>query len=105
MIRTLRSQLHFVRDVQRVETGGVEPLRAIRDETPEGIVESTIGMEELKDALAAEVRFGHYRRPRRVRGARPDVPGAEAEDWDPLGCASRTAGRYFVMKSGKQTVD
>src|SRR3954454_3409908 len=33
MLKTLHSQLHFVRDIQSVDTEGVEPLQSIRDET------------------------------------------------------------------------
>ena len=36
MLSTLSSQLHFVKDIQSVDTTGVEPLRSLRDETAEG---------------------------------------------------------------------
>ncbi|KPM34446.1 hypothetical protein AK830_g12125 [Neonectria ditissima] len=98
MIATLQSQLQFVRAVQRVDTRGVEPLRAIRDETPEARRENTVGLADLEDLLAQEARVGHYKRPRRVR----DKVESEAEQWDALGTASRTAGRYFVVQSEKK---
>ncbi|KAK5631277.1 hypothetical protein RRF57_006991 [Xylaria bambusicola] len=120
MLSTLNSQLHFVRAIQDIDTRGVTPLRAIRDETTAGLREQTIGLEELQEALEAEDIVGHARRPRRrlVRGHMKegnggdvygtDGPGSEKqsmvneeENWDVLGGASETAaGRYFVVRSG-----
>ncbi|KAK1986658.1 hypothetical protein LZ30DRAFT_685197 [Colletotrichum cereale] len=100
MLHTLHSQLHFVRDVQSVDTTGVEPLRSLRDETTEGVAEAAIGLQELQDALGKEIRFGHKQRPKRVRGEKLDTKGVE--DWDPLKTASRTAGKYFVVQSRKE---
>ncbi|KAF4123808.1 hypothetical protein GMORB2_5524 [Geosmithia morbida] len=98
MISTLQSQLHFVRSVQRVDTTGVEPLRAVRDETDQATREATVDMDRLGALLEDEVRVGHYQRPRRrvvdTRGKRN-----EAEDWDALSTASRRAGRFFVVQS------
>ncbi|KAJ4325580.1 hypothetical protein N0V84_003460 [Fusarium piperis] len=101
MINTLQNQLQFVRAVQRVDTSGVEPLRAIRDETDAAHGESTIGLAELGEALSSEVLVGHYQRARRVR----DKVESEAEKWDALCTAGRTAGRYFVVESGKKDVE
>ncbi|OHE97650.1 hypothetical protein CORC01_07065 [Colletotrichum orchidophilum] len=100
MLRTLHSQLHFVRDVQSVDTTGVEPLRSLRDETTEGVAEATIGLQELQDALGKEILFGHKKRPKRLRGKKFDTKGVE--DWNPLETASRTAGKYFVVQSSKR---
>ncbi|KAH7154959.1 hypothetical protein B0J13DRAFT_544417 [Dactylonectria estremocensis] len=97
MMATLQSQLQFVRAVQRVETSGVEPLRAIRDETPEARAENTVGLADLEDFLAREALVGHYRRPKRVR----TKVESEAERWDALATASRKAGRHFVVQSAK----
>ncbi|GJN74339.1 hypothetical protein VFPFJ_06975 [Purpureocillium lilacinum] len=97
MIATLQGQLRFVRAVQRVDTAGVEPLRAIRDETEEGVREQTIGLQDLKDALHKEQLVGHYRRPKRVK----ERVDSEAEKWDALATASKKAGKYFVVDSGK----
>jgi hypothetical protein len=97
MIATLQSQLRFVRAVQRVDTQGVEPLRAIRDETGRAIRESTITLESLRPLLDAETVVGHYKRPRRVK----QKVESKAEDWDALSTASRKAGRFFVVQSGK----
>lgn len=98
MITTLQSQLRFVRAVQDVDTKGVEPLRAIRDETDDAVKENTVGLDDLRDALAKETLVGHYQRPRRVK----EKVDSEAEKWDALGTASRKAGRYFVVQSGKK---
>ncbi|KAG8669861.1 hypothetical protein FPOAC2_09202 [Fusarium poae] len=101
MINTLQSQLQFVRAVQRVDTTGVEPLTAIRDETPEARQEATIGLADLQEALSKEVRIGHYQRARRVR----EKIESNAEKWDALSTASKTAGRYFVVESGKKDIE
>lgn len=98
MIQVLQSQLHFVQDIQKVDTEGVEPLRSIRDETQQGIQENTIGLEQLREALSQETIFGHSRRPRRQKA---DRPLSKAEDWDVFQTASRKAGKYFVVESGK----
>ncbi|RGP71598.1 hypothetical protein FLONG3_7090 [Fusarium longipes] len=101
MINTLQSQLQFVRAVQRVDTTGVEPLRAIRDETPEARQELKIGLADLQEALDKEVRIGHYQRAKRVR----EKIESNAEKWDALSTASKTAGRYFVVESGKKEIE
>lgn len=101
MITTLQNQLQFVRAVQRVDTGGVEPLRAIRDETDAARAEATVGLADLGDALSSEVLVGHYQRARRAR----EKAESEAERWDALSTAGRTAGRYFVVESGKKDVE
>ncbi|KAH7157093.1 hypothetical protein EDB81DRAFT_788834 [Dactylonectria macrodidyma] len=102
MMATLQSQLQFVRAVQSVDTSGVEPLRAIRDETPEARAENTVGLADLEGFLALETPVGHYRRPKRVR----TKVDSEAEKWDALATASRKAGRHFVVQSAKgQTVE
>lgn len=100
MIEVLQSQLHFVRDIQKVDTTGVEPLRSIRDETVEGRRESTIGLDRLQEALSRETILGHNKRPRRER---TPADSSREEDWDVLGTASRTAGSYFVVRSGKNS--
>ncbi|KAM0338258.1 hypothetical protein ACHAPU_011383 [Fusarium lateritium] len=101
MINTLESQLQFVRAVQRVDTTGVEPLRAIRDETLEARQEVTIGLTDLQEALGKEVHIGHYQRARRVR----EKIESKAEKWDALSTAGKTAGRYFVVESGKKDTE
>ncbi|KAK5711128.1 hypothetical protein LTR15_012616 [Elasticomyces elasticus] len=99
MLSTLTSQLHFVKEIQRVDTSGVEPLRSLRDETAQGENEAELGMDALKSALdMEEIRGTHYRRIRRKRGVR--LP-EEGEQWDPLGTASTKTGRFFVVEGGK----
>ncbi|EFX06273.1 duf726 domain containing protein [Grosmannia clavigera kw1407] len=98
-IETLRSQLHFVRDVQGVNTAGLRPLQSIRDETREAIQEQTIGIKQLEQALLQEESFGHRKRPRRRQHT---VATASTEEWDVLGLATRTAGNYIVVDSGEQ---
>ncbi|KAF7551849.1 hypothetical protein G7046_g7588 [Stylonectria norvegica] len=84
MIATLQSQLQFVRAVQGVDTRGVEPLRAIRDET---------------DERGANRRWAWAT----WRTCWTKVED-EAEKWDALATASRTMGKYFVVRSGKDEV-
>jgi Asp-tRNA(Asn)/Glu-tRNA(Gln) amidotransferase C subunit len=97
MLDTLAAQLHFVGKIQEVDTEGVEPLRAIRDETAAAEEEHTIKLATLADALASENLIGtHYKRIQ--RNATP-VNAADAEDWDILSSAERKAGKYFVVES------
>lgn len=97
MLDTLSAQLHFVGEIQQVDTAGVTPLRAIRDETLLAEQEQTITLETLKGALAKEKVIGkHYKRIQ--RDATP-VDAREVEDWDVLGSAERKAGKYFVVES------
>ena len=96
MVETLQSQLQFVRDVQSVDTSGVEPLRSVRDETEDGINEQKVGLAELQTSLLKEKVIGHTRRPRRAEqmATTPDVGF-----WEPLTSASRRAGSFFVVHS------
>ena len=54
MICDLQSQLGFVRAIQEVDTEGVEPLVAVRDESAEGERERVIGLEEMRGELGRE---------------------------------------------------
>ncbi|TWU78669.1 hypothetical protein ED733_005753 [Metarhizium rileyi] len=99
MLCTLQDQLHFVRAVQSVDTTGVQPLRAIQDETDEARRENTITLSDMKELLDAEEQVGHYQRPRRVRARIDDENG---EKWDVVGTACRRAGKYFVVESKKE---
>lgn len=67
MVEVLQSQLHFVKDIQAVDTAGLTPVRSIRDETEEGTREATIGVGQLSEVLAQENVVGHSKRPRRQR--------------------------------------
>lgn len=97
MLDTLAAQLHFVGQMQQVDTTGVKPLRAIRDETAAAEREQAITLDTLKEALAQEEIVGkHYKRIQR----NPDmVDATEVENWDVLGSAKRKVGNYFVVES------
>lgn len=100
MIKTLESQLHFVRAIQSVDTTGVRPLQSIRDETAEAEKENEITVESLKDAFAKEeIVPGKTRRIRRRTDVQIDTKGVE--DWDALAQAPKKIGRYFVVDTGK----
>lgn len=101
MLRDLHSQLHFVRQIQDVDTEGVEPLEAIRDESEAAQRENEIGFESLKEAFEGEEVVGRYhKRIRRKKGV-VDEEAKRAEDWDVLGQAGKRVGRYFVVESGR----
>lgn len=100
MLSTLSSQLHFVKDIQEVDTSGVEPLQSLRDETVEGEKEAEFGLDAMKDALAMEdVRGKHHKRIRRRQET--SAESKKAVNWDILGHASKKVGRYFVVEGGK----
>ena len=40
-----------MRDIQSVDTDGVEPLQSIRDETEEGVREATIGVGGIEGGV------------------------------------------------------
>lgn len=99
MLKTLSSQLHFVREIQQVDTQGVPPLRALRDETIAAEKEREISMDTLKEALAREEVIGKHHK--RIRRKTNPVSAKDAENWDVLGYAERKSGKYFVVDSGK----
>lgn len=100
MLKTLESQLHFVKEIQSVDTTGIEPLQALREETEEAVAENTIGMDALREAFANEEVKGRNRRPRRRRDIHVDTNGAE--EWDVMGTAERTVGKYFVVNNSNK---
>lgn len=100
MLGTLRAQLHFVRDVQSVDTRGVEPLRSIRDETAAGVAESTVTLDTLRGALSRETAVGYRRRPRRVKDAQ-ERGQSEEERLVEAATMGRRDKKYFVVASGK----
>lgn len=97
MLDTLAAQLHFVGKMQQVDTTGIKPLRAIRDETMAGEEEQTVTLETLKDALGKEKTIGHHHK--RIQRDTTPVDAKNVEDWDVLGSTERKAGRYFVVDS------
>lgn len=102
MLRTLEAQIHFVKSIQDVDTKGISPLRAIRDESREAIKESTINLETLKDALAKEQVVGRRKKIlRQTTTTEAEASHVESDQWDgnALGSATKTAGKYFVVQS------
>ena len=97
MLDTLAAQLHFVGKIQEVDTTGVKPLRAIRDETAAAEEEQKITLETLKDALSKEKVVGRHHK--RLQRDTTPVNAKEVEEWDVLGSAERKAGKYFVVES------
>lgn len=97
MLDTLAAQLHFVGKIQEVDTTGVEPLRAIRDETAAAEEEQTITLATLAEALESEKVIGTYHK--RIQRDTTPLDAKDAEDWDVLGSAERKAGKYFVVDS------
>jgi Asp-tRNA(Asn)/Glu-tRNA(Gln) amidotransferase C subunit len=97
MLDTLESQIHFVKEIQKVDTTGVEPLQSIRDESPEAVRENTIGLEKLREAMAKERVVGRNKKIRRVEGERNERPDGDAWDGNALGYAVKTKGRFFVV--------
>ncbi|KAF4762969.1 hypothetical protein HAV15_001332 [Penicillium sp. str.  len=98
MLDTLESQIHFVKEIQLVDTTGVAPLARIRDESPAAIEEETIGIEKLKEALAKEKVSGRRGKIQRVPGEKNDRPDGTAWDGNALGSATKTKGKYFVVE-------
>jgi Asp-tRNA(Asn)/Glu-tRNA(Gln) amidotransferase C subunit len=99
MLTTLSSQLHFVKEIQKANTTGVQPLQSLRDETSQGEQEAELGLEAMREALAAEeVRGMFHPRIRRRRGA---TSATKKDEWNVLGSAGKKTGRYFVVEGGK----
>jgi Glu-tRNAGln amidotransferase C subunit len=101
MLKTLNSQLHFVREIQKLKTHSVNPLKCIRDESAEADLEREIGYEELKGALESGSVDRKYSAASRKGTGTPEAPN-EPEDWDVLKQAERKAGRYFIVETGKK---
>lgn len=97
MLDTLAAQLHFVGKIQEVDTTGVEPLRALRDETGEAEKEQTISLDTLQDALSKEKVIGIHHK--RIQRDTAPADAHDAENWDVLGSAERKLGKYFVVES------
>ena len=98
MVKTLESQLHFVRAIQNVDTTGVKPLQAIRDETKAAEREQEITLESLNAELEKEEVVGPSRR---IKRKSVPVDTKSVEDWDPLERAPKKFGRYIVVETGK----
>ncbi|MCJ1350082.1 MAG: hypothetical protein MMC33_000063 [Icmadophila ericetorum] len=98
MIKTLESQLHFVRAIQNVDATGVKPLQAIRDETEAAEREQEITLDSLKADLEKEEVIGPSKR---VKRKIIPVDTTGVEDWDPLERAPKKLGRYIIVETGK----
>lgn len=102
MLKTLESQIHFVQEIQKIDTNGVEPLVAIRDETTEAIKEQTISLETLQPYLDKELKVGPNGTIRRQK------PTEMIRDsgWSPFdmgkGKDTRKKGKFFFVR--KETV-
>lgn len=97
MMNTLADQLHFVGKIQQVDTTGVEPLRAMRDETEDAENEQAVSVQSLQEALSKEKVVGKYHK--RIQRDTTPVDAKDVEDWDVLGSAQRKVGKYFVVES------
>ena len=105
MISDLQSQLEFVKAIQEVDTEGVEPLVALRDETEEGVKEGTIGLEEMRAELEKEEVVGMRGRIVRRKGVKVQRKGGGGKEeglgLDLLAQAPRKLGRYVVVDTAK----
>ncbi|KAF2762314.1 hypothetical protein EJ05DRAFT_204917 [Pseudovirgaria hyperparasitica] len=96
MMQALESHIHFVKDIQRVETNVTVPLRALRDESEAAELRNTIDMGALKEALENEEVIGkHHKRIRRR------CSSTVVDTWNVTGYAERIAGKHFVVHSEK----
>ncbi|KIW14685.1 hypothetical protein PV08_07469 [Exophiala spinifera] len=117
MLNTLRQQVHFVKEIQKVDTTGVQPLVALRDETAEARSERQFTRSSLKEFLDLEEKRGKngtIRRnkevePRRNILTKPRQFQAEHTDdrlEDPFNLSNDPAahksdkkrGQYFVVR-------
>ncbi|KAK2742829.1 hypothetical protein FQN57_005120 [Myotisia sp. PD_48] len=98
MLQTLESQIHFVEQIQKIDTTQVEPLRSIYDETKDAENECAIDYTKLKAALDQEEYVGRTRRIHR-RAKKPEAQEDEMRDFKPSHTADKTTGKYFVVQS------
>lgn len=105
LIADLESQLQFVRAIQEVDTDGVEPLKAIRDETRDAKRESEIGLESLRAEFEKEEVVGKRGRIMKREGFEAETGDGERKDgvegWDLLRQAPKKMGRFVVVETGK----
>ncbi|KAL5335271.1 hypothetical protein BJX70DRAFT_390750 [Aspergillus crustosus] len=102
MLETLEAQIHFVKEIQKVDTTGVKPLQSIRDESPKAVKENTIGLERLEEALAKERVVGRNKKIRRDNSPKNDRPDGDIWDGNALGHASETKGKFFAESKTDQ---
>lgn len=105
MLNTLESQIHFVKEVQKIDTSGVEPLVAIRDETAEAIGEQTITLETLQPYLDKEKKIGGNGTIRRQK----PTDMIRDSGWHPFemgdGKDTRKKGKFFFVKKQKEQMN
>ena len=98
MLNMLRDQVHFVKEIQKVDTTGIEPLLAIRDETSESIREQTVTLEDMQMYLDKEEKVGINGTIRR----RKPTEMITDSGWDPFelgeGKETRKKGKFFFVK-------
>ncbi|EXJ82526.1 hypothetical protein A1O3_06339 [Capronia epimyces CBS 606.96] len=120
MLRTLQQQLHFVKEIQKVDTTGVKPLVALRDETRDAREERAFTLESLQEYLSLEEKVGvngTIRRRKVPVDWSKEIPTRTAEKLPrqddrivaPFemgeGYASRKRGQFFFVKRSKKTED
>ncbi len=121
MLQDLRDQVHFVKEIQKVDTTGVQPLVAIRDETSEHREEKTITRATLAEFIALEEKKGNNGTIRRrkdtyqVTSFSPDsqpwredpTPWSRVEDPWAMGEGSETRkmGKFFFVKRKQANLD
>ena len=96
LLNDLGSQLQFVKAIQQVDTEGIEPLVALRDETEEGQQEAEITYDTLRDEFQKEEVLGERRYIRRRSEAK--VKENDTESWDVLACAPKIRGRFIALE-------
>jgi Glu-tRNAGln amidotransferase C subunit len=106
MLDTLAAQLHFVRAVQAADTTGVEPLRALRDETEAARKEAEKEvLDACEKARAKEEIVGKYYKRIRRRTEGLEIKDEERDvigEWKPLEHAEKRVGKYFVVERGQK---
>ncbi|KEF57704.1 uncharacterized protein A1O9_05622 [Exophiala aquamarina CBS 119918] len=115
MLSTLRAQVHFVKEIQKVDTTGVQPLVSIRDETRDNVWASMMTEEKLEEFFKQEEKVGVNGTIRRRQ--KQNIPlvgnrGAEAKAHDivdkPFSMSrgdseqGRRIGQYFYVKRSKK---
>lgn len=73
MLKTLRQQIHFVKEIQKVNTTGVQPLVAIRDETHDSIWHNTVTADKLQGYFDQEENVGSNGTIRRRKDGLPPI--------------------------------
>ncbi len=96
MLRHMTSHIHFVREVQQVDTQDASALRSIRVETDSAFSDNQISIDSVKDALLSEETSGrHFMQIRRRIASTSDYKsngGPKIMD-----SAERKSGNYFVV--------